>query len=117
MIFWEPISLKNEYEKIKVNATTYNEWKEAAEALDDLEGNEEWKQSPVSSDYDYELIHNRLIQLRKARELNDVNAIAFLLRTSKPSPMSLREICSQYLSSNMLPAPDSSFLASGRHHT
>ncbi len=35
-----------------------------------------------SGDYDYELVHSRLVQLQTARELQDVAAISFLLRTS-----------------------------------
>lgn len=34
-------------------------------------------------DYDFELIHSRLLQLQTARELNDIAAVSFLLRTSK----------------------------------
>lgn len=33
-------------------------------------------------DYDFELIHSRLLQLQTARELNDMAAASFLLRTS-----------------------------------
>lgn len=45
-------------------------------------GNEKWKDETISMDYDYELIQTRLSQLQTARELNDLAAISFLLRTS-----------------------------------
>jgi TAG lipase / steryl ester hydrolase / phospholipase A2 / LPA acyltransferase len=63
-------------------ATTYEEWKECALQIDQLEGNEEWKDDPQSSEYDYEMVRNRLEELRYARRTKDKASISFILRTS-----------------------------------
>ena len=64
------------------NATCYEDWQNAALALDHLQNNDVWKTIDGSSDYDFELIQSRLSQLRIARKENDINALTFLLRTS-----------------------------------
>ncbi|KAI0225911.1 Lipase 5 [Massospora cicadina] len=56
-------------------ATSYEQWSTAAAILDQLEGKEEWKQDPISFDYDYDLILFRLGQLRKARAEKDYSSI------------------------------------------
>ncbi|MGB1221501.1 MAG: DUF3336 domain-containing protein, partial [Alcanivoracaceae bacterium] len=61
------------------NATTYAEWREASLEHDRLSGAEEWKDIDRSPHYDYELIRNRLAQIRQARERNDVNKLVFHL--------------------------------------
>ncbi|KAJ3207584.1 hypothetical protein HDU67_007375, partial [Dinochytrium kinnereticum] len=63
-------------------ATAYEQWAAAGLALDRLEGKELWKNDPKSTDYDYELLQDRLYQLRKARESGDLSSMIFLLRTS-----------------------------------
>lgn len=70
------------YRSIMRLATSYEQWATAAATLDQLEGKEEWKQDPISDDYDYELILSRLGQLRKARAEKDYSSIIYLLRTS-----------------------------------
>jgi len=47
---------------------TYEQFKAISMQLDDLEGNEVWKEDPHSTYYDYELIGARLKSLQKARE-------------------------------------------------
>ena len=66
----------------KLTASTYREWSDAAFDLDAIEGNEEWKNQMFSPDYDFELISTRLAMLRDAREMEDLGALVFLLRTS-----------------------------------
>lgn len=61
------------------NATTYQEWKEASCEHDRLSGADEWKDIDRSPFYDYELIRNRLAQIRQARERGDVNKLVFHL--------------------------------------
>lgn len=70
------------YRSLMNSATSYEQWSTAAAILDQLEGKEDWKQDPTSILYDYELIHARLAQLRKARAEKDYSAIIYLLRTS-----------------------------------
>jgi hypothetical protein len=77
-----PISLQKQLEDKMKSASMYDDWREAASALDDVQGNDRWKAIDASPDYDYELIQNRLSQLRVARKENDLNALTFLLRTS-----------------------------------
>jgi len=60
-------------------ATTYDEWYEASQEHDRLSGADRWKEVDRSPYYDYELIRNRLWQIRQARERNDVNKLVFHL--------------------------------------
>lgn len=60
-------------------ATTYEEWRDASADHDRLSGADEWKDIDRSSHYDYELIRNRLAQIRQAREREDVNKLVFHL--------------------------------------
>jgi TAG lipase/steryl ester hydrolase/phospholipase A2/LPA acyltransferase len=66
-------------EKSIEHAETYAEWREACQEHDRLSGADEWKAIDRSPDYDYELIRNRLAQIRQARERNDVNKLVFHL--------------------------------------
>ncbi|MCG8391931.1 MAG: DUF3336 domain-containing protein [Pseudomonadales bacterium] len=61
------------------HAETYQEWYEASQEHDRLSGADEWKEIDRSPHYDYELIRNRLWQIRQARERNDVNKLVFHL--------------------------------------
>lgn len=61
------------------HAGTYQEWHEASLEYDRLSGAEEWKEIDRSPHYDYELIRNRLGQIRQARERHDVNKLVFHL--------------------------------------
>jgi len=60
-------------------AETYEEWYEASREHDRLSGADEWKEIDRSPHYDYELIRNRLWQIRQARERHDVNKLVFHL--------------------------------------
>ncbi|KAI9734122.1 MAG: hypothetical protein M1818_006675 [Claussenomyces sp. TS43310] len=62
-------------------AQTYEEWEEAAFQLDVLLGNDLWRQNPVSKDYDYRLIHDRLQSIIIAREESDILQLVNLLRS------------------------------------
>ncbi|MCJ1272214.1 hypothetical protein MMC22_012122 [Lobaria immixta] len=64
------------------NATTYADWEASATALDDIEGNNDWKSVFDSPDYDAPLVEARLRQLDKARISCDVERMLFLVRTS-----------------------------------
>ncbi|RAL05970.1 putative Patatin family phospholipase [Aspergillus ibericus CBS 121593] len=66
----------------KRNAVTYDEWKEAAIELDELENNFVWKQTFDCPDYDPHLVQERLKQLEDARISCDVSRMLFLVRTS-----------------------------------
>lgn len=61
------------------NAQNYQEWREASLEHDRLSGADEWKDIDRSPYYDYELIRNRLAQIRQARERGDVNKLVFHL--------------------------------------
>ena len=61
------------------HANTYQEWHEASAEHDLRSGAEEWKETDRSRHYDYELIRNRLAQIRQARERGDVNKLVFHL--------------------------------------
>ena len=63
------------------DATTYEEWEEAAFQLDVLLGNDLWRQNPTSKYYDYRLIHERLQSIIIAREEGDIVQLVNLLRS------------------------------------
>lgn len=61
-------------------AANYAEWKEIAQEHDRLSGAEAWKHVDRSPFYDYELIRNRLAQLKKARQRKDAATLVFHLQ-------------------------------------
>lgn len=63
------------------DATSYEEWEEAAFQLDVLLGNDLWRQNPTSKYYDYRLIHERLQSIIVAREEGDILQLVNLLRS------------------------------------
>ncbi|KID82553.1 Acyl transferase/acyl hydrolase/lysophospholipase [Metarhizium guizhouense ARSEF 977] len=63
------------------SAETYTQWKEAAEQLDILEGNDKWKKETVSDEYDFLLIQERLRALDDARLSRDIRSMMHLIRT------------------------------------
>ncbi|CEP18273.1 hypothetical protein [Parasitella parasitica] len=73
-----------EYLQKKLNsAKSYKEWSQAAMALDDLTGANEWKNSPVSKDYDYKLLQSRIHEINQVRSTGqDRRAMTFALRLS-----------------------------------
>lgn len=66
-------------ERAIAHATSYQDWLEASQEHDRLSGANEWKEIDRSPHYDYELIRNRLWQIRQARERNNVNKLVFHL--------------------------------------
>ncbi len=60
-------------------ATSYEEWKDAARDHDALSGAEEWKKREHSGRYDYATIRERLREIRKARATGDDRALLFAL--------------------------------------
>ncbi|CAG8795188.1 31306_t:CDS:2, partial [Racocetra persica] len=63
-------------------ASNYEQWSEAAKMLDQVEGKDLWKNDAKSPDYDYDLLQQRLQQLKKARKSGDLSHMTFLLKTS-----------------------------------
>ncbi|RAL15975.1 putative Patatin family phospholipase [Aspergillus homomorphus CBS 101889] len=66
----------------KRNAVTYEEWRNCASELDELEEHTVWKQTLESPDYDVRLVQERLKQLEDARVSCDVSRMLYLIRTS-----------------------------------
>ncbi|KAI9824839.1 MAG: hypothetical protein M1819_000791 [Sarea resinae] len=63
------------------DARIYEEWEGAAFQLDELLGNDIWRQNPASKYYDYRLIYERLQAIIEAREDEDIPALVNLLRS------------------------------------
>ncbi|SFF52854.1 NTE family protein [Fontimonas thermophila] len=61
------------------HATDYRSWREIALELDRLEGADAWKADDTSDDYDYLLIKERLLSLRRLRCAGDARQLAFEL--------------------------------------
>jgi len=68
------------YEKDLARASTYAEWLQAATALDELEGKDEWREEEKSEDYDYRLIASRVTLLQRLRRKKDYDQLVFRLR-------------------------------------
>ena len=60
-------------------ATTYEEWSEIAQELDEKSGALRWKQEEKDTRYDYRRIRERLDMLRHARETGDERELLFAL--------------------------------------
>lgn len=74
---------QNKVTKLKVlkdKATSYEQWKEIALELDDLEKFSEWKQNRFSDIYNYELLEERLKTLRELREQKRLEELRRSLR-------------------------------------
>ena len=63
------------FRKMLAEAPNYEVWKAAALELDFLEGNAEWKEDFASDLYHYELIYDRLSNLKQYRQQNDVERL------------------------------------------
>ncbi len=61
-------------------ATDYASWREAAEALDRIEGRDDWRADDTSDDYDWRLIRARLRQVRQYREEGQIAKLVHHLR-------------------------------------
>lgn len=61
-------------------ATSYQEWKDAAQTLDSIEHKDIWKQNIASDIYNYELLLDRLATLRTHKEKGETMLLARALR-------------------------------------
>ncbi len=68
------------FRKMMADAPNYEVWKAAALELDFLEGNVEWKEDFTSDQYHYELVYDRLSNLRSYRQQNDFERLKRALR-------------------------------------
>ena len=68
------------FRKMLAEAPNYEAWKAAALELDFLEGNVDWKEDFSSDLYHYELVYDRLSNLRHYRQQNDVDRLKRALR-------------------------------------
>ncbi|KAK7913990.1 patatin-domain-containing protein [Apiospora marii] len=64
------------------SADNYTQWETAAQELDILEGNDEWKADTSSGDYQPDLIESRLRDLDTARINADLRGMLHLIRTA-----------------------------------
>ncbi|KAA1175091.1 DUF3336 domain-containing protein [Marinobacter salinexigens] len=70
----------NKFRKMLAEAPNYEVWKAAALELDFLEGNADWKEDFASDLYHYELIYDRLSNLKQYRQQNDFDRLKRALR-------------------------------------
>ncbi|CAO3652240.1 unnamed protein product [Cunninghamella echinulata] len=70
------------YQHILKVATNYEQWAEAAAILDEYDGSGAWKKELKSNEYDWELVLNRLNQLKSVSDQESPSATIFQLRTS-----------------------------------
>ncbi len=73
------ITMSKALKRKMAEAETYDQWKEAAQAYDERNGLQRWKQNGKSRRYDYAAIQRRLDVLRGLRESNDNQGILFTL--------------------------------------
>lgn len=74
---------KRKISKLKAQlaqANSYQQWQEIAEELDTLEHNNVWKNNIASDVYNYELLSDRLKELKSHRQNKDTRALARALR-------------------------------------
>ncbi|RKO98149.1 hypothetical protein CXG81DRAFT_11110, partial [Caulochytrium protostelioides] len=70
------------YRHLADAAVNYEQWHAAAQMLDHLHGQDDWKADATSPLYEWRLVQDRLYQLQKARATHDIDAMLFTLRTS-----------------------------------
>lgn len=63
-------------------AKSYDEWSDAAAALDRLEGGDAWKSEEECDEYDVELVKSRLAKLEQARVAGNLEEMHFHVRTA-----------------------------------
>jgi TAG lipase/steryl ester hydrolase/phospholipase A2/LPA acyltransferase len=73
-------TMTRKYEMALAEATSYDEWHQAASALDRLDGKESWREDPESPDYDHKLLASRVKLLRQLRRRKDLDRLIFRLR-------------------------------------
>ena len=61
-------------------ATNYQQWLAAAQALDELEGKDQWRLEEESEEYDHRLLSSRIRLFRKLRKQKDYDQLIFRLR-------------------------------------
>ena len=74
-------------------AQTYDQFAALALELDRIEGKTAWKMAHESSDYDCDLIYNRLEDLRSARKSGDVGRMMYLLRAGECAVLGCAGVC------------------------
>jgi NTE family protein len=72
-------AIKKHKKRMK-SATTFEQWKDAAQTLDDIEHRTAWKQNIASDIYNYELLSDRLTLLRTYKEQKDHKGLYRALR-------------------------------------
>jgi NTE family protein len=70
----------NELSRALDNAKTYTEWEQLGTELDALAGLDLWKLDNTSPDYNYELIHERLVSLRTLQQKQELRPLLRSLR-------------------------------------
>ena len=73
-------NMSRKYEIALAEAASYEQWREAAAALDRLDGKEKWREEPESPDYDHKLLASRVKLLRRLRRQKDLDRLIFRLR-------------------------------------
>ena len=73
-------TMAKKYEIAMAEATSYEEWRMAALALDHIDGAANWREQAESPDYDYKLLASRVKVLRKLRRQKDLDRLIFRLR-------------------------------------
>jgi len=68
------------HKKSMANATSFEQWKDAAQTLDALENKSSWKENIASDVYNYDLLSDRLILLKKLKDQNDIEGLYRALR-------------------------------------
>ena len=68
------------FRKMLDEAPNYEVWKAAALELDFREGNAEWKEDFASEFYNYELLYDRLSNIKQYRQQNDFDRLKRALR-------------------------------------
>lgn len=69
----------SELTDVMKNAASYEEYREAAEAHDELSGAQEWKAKDACKDYDYRLIRKRVERIKQAKSRGDVAGLMYIL--------------------------------------
>ncbi len=61
-------------------AGDYDTWYETAQALERLDGTDEWREADESPDYDYALIRTRLAEFRRLRRQGRIDTLVYHMR-------------------------------------
>ncbi|KAK4995985.1 triacylglycerol lipase [Elasticomyces elasticus] len=79
--WWSQKSIKDLLLGTLAEAKRFEEWEAAAFHLDEIAGNDLWRQNATSKHYDYRSIYSRLQSIIEAREDEDILALVNLLRS------------------------------------